>query len=144
LFAEAPLKLILYPMFAMFFLVVVVFLRLRSLRFAAVRQGEISVTYYRAFTGEDEPEALRLVTRNFINLFEVPILFYVVSLMIYVTHQVTYWLVILAWLYVVLRTAHSYVHVTHNDVIVRFSLYLASGVVLTLMWASLFVQLSAS
>jgi hypothetical protein len=78
MFDEAPLNYILYPTFALFFLVTLVFLRMRSLRFAAVRRNEVSVKYYRAFTGDEEPEEIRVVTRNFINLFEVPVLFYVV------------------------------------------------------------------
>ena len=141
MFSEAPLNYILYPTFALFFLVTAVFLRMRSVRFAAVRRNEINVKYYRAFTGAEEPEEIRVVTRNFINLFEVPVLFYVATLMTYVTHQVTYWLVSCAWIYVALRYAHTFIHLTSNDVIVRFSLYLASGVVLFLMWATLLVQL---
>ena len=143
MFAEAPLNYILYPTFALFFLVTLVFLRMRSLRFAAVRRNEVSVKYYRAFTGDEEPEEIRVVTRNFINLFEVPVLFYVVVLMTYVTHQVTYWMVACAWLYVALRYAHTFIHLTSNDVIVRFSLYLASGVVLFVMWATLLIALLA-
>jgi hypothetical protein len=134
-------NLILYPVFAMFLLVAIVFLRMRSARFAAVRRNEVSVKFYRAFSGEEEPEAARVVARHFINLFEVPVLFYVTAIMIYVTHQVNYWLVALAWLYVALRYAHSYVHLTSNDVIVRFSFYLASGIVLAVMWTMLLIQL---
>ena len=51
--------LILYPVFAMVLLVFLVLMRLRSVRFAAVRNREISATYYRAFQGEEEPEPLR-------------------------------------------------------------------------------------
>jgi hypothetical protein len=64
--------------------------------------------------------------------------------MIYVTQQVSYWAVALAWLYVALRYAHSYVHLTSNDVQVRFGVYLASGFVLLLLWASLLFQLLRS
>ena len=46
-----------------------------------------------------------------------------------------------AWLYVVLRYAHTYVHLTANDVRVRVSVYFASGIVLFLMWTTLLVQL---
>jgi hypothetical protein len=134
-------RLILYPVFAMFLLVVIVFLRMRSLRFAAVRNREVPVEYYRAFTGAEEPENVRVVSRHFANLFEVPVLFYVVVIMTNITNQATYWLVALAWAYVVLRYAHTYVHLTSNDVIVRFSFYLASGIVLAVMWVALFLKL---
>jgi hypothetical protein len=136
-----PPNLILYPMFAMFLLVVLVFLRMRSKRFAAVRSGAVDIKYYKAFSEGEEPDDVRVVSRNFANLFEMPVLFYVVVLTIYVTHQVNYWLVALAWLYVVFRYAHTYVHLTSNDVITRFSMYLASNIALVLMWAILFVQL---
>lgn len=138
--AELAPNLILYPVFAMFLLVAIVLNRLRSLRFAAVRSQQVPIGYYRAYQG-DEPDALKVVARHFSNLFEVPVLFYVGVLMTYVTHHVSYWLVGLAWLYVTLRYAHSYVHLTSNDVQVRFGLYIASGVVLAVMWASLLFQL---
>jgi hypothetical protein len=138
--AEASPTLILYPVFAMFLLVAVVLLRMRSMRFAAVRRNEVSVKYYRAFQDGAEPEPLRVISRHFSNLFEVPVLFYVGVIMTYVTHQVNYWLVGCAWAYVALRYVHSYVHLTSNNVVVRLSVYLASGFVLA-MWGSLLVQL---
>jgi hypothetical protein len=141
MFGEAPLNAILYPVFGMFLLVTIVFLRMRSARFAAVRKGDISVKYYRAFSEGEEPDAVRVITRNFLNLFEVPVLFYVVCLMTYVTRHVTWGMVMLAWLYVALRWAHSYVHLTFNDVITRFSLYAASFAALVLMWVGLLVGL---
>jgi hypothetical protein len=139
--AEPSPTLILYPVFAMFLLVAVVLLRMRSMRFAAVRRKEVSPKYYRAFQGGEEPEPLRVISRHFSNLFEVPVLFYVGAIMIYVTHQVTPWLVWCAWAYVALRYVHTYVHLTSNNVVVRFSVYFASGFVLLVMWSGLLVRL---
>jgi hypothetical protein len=132
---------ILYPAFAMLALVFFVLNRMRSLRFAAVRNREIDAGYYKAFQGAEEPEPLRVVSRHFSNLFEMPVLFYVGLLMIYVTHQTTVWLVGCAWLYVVLRYVHSWVHLTNNEVMTRVLVYFASGFVLLVMWATLLVQL---
>lgn len=132
---------ILYPVFAMFLLVTIVLLRMRSMRFAAVRRKEVGIAYYRAFQDGTEPEPLRVISRHFANLFEVPVLFYVVVLMTYVTQQVSWWLVACAWAYVALRYAHSWVHLTSNDVVIRLSVYFASGLVLLAMWATLLVQL---
>ncbi len=134
-------NLILYPVFAMFLLVAIVLLRMRRLRFAAVRSGEVSIKYYRAYQDGDEPEALRVVSRHFVNLFEMPVLFYVGVIMVYITHNVNAWLVGLAWLYVALRYMHSVVHLGSNDVRVRVTVYFASAFVLFVLWASLFVQL---
>jgi hypothetical protein len=111
------------------------------MRFAAVLRGEVGVEYYRAYQEGEEPEALRVVSRHFVNLFEMPVLFYVGVIFIYITHQVSYWLIGCAWAYVGVRYLHSYVHLTSNDVRVRFTLYFASTFVLAVMWASLLVQL---
>lgn len=53
---EAAPTLILYPVFAMFLLVTVVLLRMRSMRFAAVRKKEVSAVYYRAYQDGAEPD----------------------------------------------------------------------------------------
>jgi hypothetical protein len=134
-------NLILYPVFAMFLLVAIVLARMRRLRFAAVRSGAVSIKYYRAYQGGEEPEALRVISRHFVNLFEMPVLFYVGVIMTYITHNASTWLVGVAWLYVALRYVHSYVHLGSNDVRVRVTVYFASAIVLLLLWASLFVQL---
>jgi hypothetical protein len=138
---EAAANSILYPLFAMFFLVAAVLARMAKLRVGAVGSGEVSVKYYRAYQGAEEPEHLRIVTRHFINLFEVPVLFYVVVILTYITHQVSYWMIGCAWAYVATRYLHSYVHLTTNDVLLRFRVFIVSGIVLFAMWTSLLVQL---
>jgi hypothetical protein len=132
---------ILHPLFAMFLLVSIVLLRMRSQRFAAVRANEVSAEFYKAYPDGVEPESLRVVSRHFSNLFEMPVLFYTVVLMIYVTHHVSTFLVICAWLYVALRYAHSAIHLGSNNLIARFSAYFASAFVLAVMWVTLLVQL---
>lgn len=132
---------ILYPLFAMFLLVSIVLLRMRSQRFAAVRRKEVDVDFYKAYPDGGEPEALRVIGRHFANLFEMPVLFYVVVLMIYVTHHVGTFLVVCAWIYVTLRYVHTVIHLGSNNVVARFSAYFASAFVLAVMWATLLVQL---
>ena len=72
--------------------------------------------------------------RNLMNLLEMPLLFYVVSIAFYVTHQVTPRVLTLAWVYLALRLAHSLVHVTSNQILVRLTSYAASNVVLLTLW----------
>ncbi|HUP25580.1 MAG TPA: MAPEG family protein [Thermoanaerobaculia bacterium] len=138
----APIDVhILYPIFAMFLLVALVMMRMRSLRFAAVRNNQVAVGYYKTFHGAEEPEPLRAIARNFANLFEMPVLFYVVSLMAYSAGQVNWWLVALAWVYVALRYVHTWVHLTSNQVMVRFTFYMLSNIVLAAMWVMVLVLL---
>lgn len=138
---EVSPNLILYPVFAMFFLVAFVLARMARMRVGAVRKGDVSIRFYRTYDEGEEPKELRVVTRHFINLFEMPVLFYVGIILIYITHEVNYWLVFCAWAYVGLRYLHSYIHLGTNDVLTRFRVYFASGLVLVVMWSSLLVQL---
>ena len=66
--------------------------------------------FYRTFQGGEEPDEIRVVTRSFINQFEVPVLFYVGLILTYVTQQVSYWMVACAWLYVALRASDKDPH----------------------------------
>ena len=78
--------------------------------------------------------AVSLPNRNFMNLLELPMLFYVVCIALYVTLSVDAYALALAWLYFALRVAHSLVHLTYNNVFHRLGVYAASGVVLALLW----------
>jgi hypothetical protein len=132
---------ILYPVFAMFALVLGVFLRMAQVRFGAVRRGEMNAAFYKTYQGDEEPEHMRVVTRHFINLFEMPVLFYVVVILTYVSQQTGAWMTACAWIFVASRYVHSYVHLTSNDVLTRFRVYLGSNLVLTVLWVSLLLKL---
>jgi len=139
--SKANPTLIFYPAFAMFLLAAIVLTLMGWNRIGAVLKGTLNINFYRTFSAGEESEALRVITRNFINLFEMPVLFYVVILMAHLAHQVSYWMIGLAWAYVALRYLHTYVHLISNTVPVRLSVYLASGLVLLVLWGTLFVQL---
>lgn len=74
---------------------------------------------------------------NFRNLFELPVLFYLALVVAAISAQVTAPVLILAWLFVALRIAHSAIHCSYNKVIHRFYAYLAGGIVLWVLWAVL-------
>jgi hypothetical protein len=67
---------------------------------------------------------------NFKNLFEMPVLFYVLATLLIATDRVDSASVVAAWVFVVFRVLHSVVHCTVNVVLVRFYLYLASSLAL--------------
>lgn len=71
---------------------------------------------------------------NLMNLFEVPVMFYVVCIGLYVTSTVSWASVILAWVYVFARYGHSYVHCGSNVVMTRFKWFVGSCFVLTALW----------
>jgi hypothetical protein len=79
------------------------------------------------------PPAVSNPSDNLKNLFEVPVLFYAISLYLFVTKQVDTAYVIAAWFYFLFRVLHSAVHCTINIIMVRFYIYLASCLALFFM-----------
>ncbi|MGH8203830.1 MAG: MAPEG family protein [Steroidobacteraceae bacterium] len=71
---------------------------------------------------------------NFRNLFEVPVLFYVLCVALALTGGSTPGFVAAAWGYVGLRALHSLIHVTYNRVTHRFLAYVASTLLLIGIW----------
>ena len=64
---------------------------------------------------------------NLKNLFELPTVFYVVVLYIYVTNQVDRAYLWAAWGFFLFRALHSAVHCTFNLIPLRFALYVISA-----------------
>jgi hypothetical protein len=131
---------ILLPVFALGALTFFVSLWMARLRFVAVRRGDLDPNYYKLNRGAELPEYLVKVSRNFQNLLELPVLFYVVALLLYVTKQVDITYVALAWLYVGTRLVHTYIHTTYNNVRHRMIPFLLGGILLIAIWLRLFVQ----
>jgi len=78
---------------------------------------------------------------NFRNLFEVPVLFYVLCVAIAVNGGSTAGLVAAAWLFVGLRALHSLIQVSYNRVMHRFLVYASSTVLLFGMWVAFLVRI---
>jgi hypothetical protein len=74
---------------------------------------------------------------NFRNLFETPVLFYLAIAVIYAAKLTSPAYVILAWLYVGARSLHSAIHCGSNVVMQRFRAFLASLILLVLLWGVL-------
>lgn len=125
---------ILYPMLAMMGLTLFCIARLGYLRFVAVKQREVDPRFFSLYRGYEEPEKLAACSRHVVNLFEAPVLFYVLGITAFLTEQTGSIAISLAWAYVGLRLVHSYVHLTNNVVIIRFRLFVISMLVLTVLW----------
>lgn len=132
---------ILYPAFAMIGLTIFCMARMGLLRWVAVRKGEIDPRYFILFRGYEEPDKLAAYSRHVTNLFEAPLLFYVIVLTAFVTGQSGIWPLGLAWAYVGLRFIHTYVHLTSNVVMTRFRVFILSMVMLTALWAVVLTNL---
>jgi hypothetical protein len=102
-------------------------------RVAAVRRGEVRIKDI-ALGQSAWPDRITQISRSFQNQFELPVLFYVLVGLVLVTHKADVWLAAGAWLFVLSRLLHAFVHVTSNSIQMRFQAYVVGAGVLVLMW----------
>jgi hypothetical protein len=122
------------PLFAMVALTFMVWVRLYIDRISELRRQGISPQDISTSRQMAEQLNNTNAADNFKNLFEMPVLFYVFCLTIFVTESVTSVFIGCAWLYVLLRVAHSVIHCTYNNVLHRFTVYVTSSLLLFGLW----------
>jgi hypothetical protein len=81
------------------------------------------------------PPAAANAGYNFRNLFEVPVLFYILCFYLVLTQQVDSTHVACAWIFVCLRVVHSVIQCSYNNVNHRFGVYALACVALWVMLA---------
>ena len=81
------------------------------------------------------------VSYSYSNQFELPVLFYVLTILAWVTRHADLIFVVLAWVFVVFRCLQAYVHVTSNKVRLRGAFFGVSALVLAIMWVIYIVEI---
>lgn len=112
-------------------------------RIGAVIRGQLRSHAFKVGESPEVPHRLQVGNRNFMNLLEMPVLFYVVCVSLYVTKNVDSASIWLAWLYVCFRMVHSIIHLTYNHVVHRLFAFVLSNFVLTALWIVFIVRLQA-
>jgi hypothetical protein len=103
-------------------------LRRRALSSGAVTPGDI------ALREPKWPPRTLQVAYNFQNQFELPMLFYVLVAFILITSTNSLIFVILAWVFVLSRIAHAYIHTGSNELYSRSAALGVGAIALVAMW----------
>ena len=135
---------ILYPIFALALWTGLVLVQIAIARFRAAFRREIAVDDFKYGESPTVPAYVSMPNRNYMNLLELPVLFYVVCLVIYVTGTASPTMVAVAWLYVALRVIHSAIHLSYNKVIHRLIAFASSNFALTTLWSLAALKLFAN
>jgi hypothetical protein len=142
--APVSTDLLLLPLLAQVLLTAIVWValyvtRLREIRIKRIEPQRLA----------DSAQAERLLkdvagpSENFVNLFETPVLFYAAILLLYASDRANLIYLWLAWGFVLLRYAHSLIHITYNRVLHRFFVYMASTLFLWALWIALAADIIA-
>jgi hypothetical protein len=87
------------------------------------------------------PRPVQQINNSYTSQFELPLLFYVLTILAMSTKHADLLFVIMAWIFVLARLAHAYVHVTSNNLDRRGPVFGIGAVVLALMWLIFIVRI---
>ena len=132
--------LLIYPVFAMIILTFVVMVKMRIVMTKYVKSKELSFGYFKLYRGE-VPEEVDQARHNFKNLFEMPVLFYLLVALIYSTNNLNLFDLIFAWFFVFFKYIHAYIRMTSNYVPNRAKIFILSLVPLLCGWINLIINL---
>jgi hypothetical protein len=133
------LPAILLPLFVEVILTFVLMLQMGALRSGDFRSGAVRREQI-ALREPNWPARTAQAANSYANQFELPVLFYVLTILALVTRHADLIFVLLAWLFVIFRVLQAYVHVTSNVVRLRGSFFAVSALVLMIMWAIFIIE----
>lgn len=94
------------------------YISLAAAKSKAVALGQVDEAR-RALYEDAWPDSVQKINNNIRNQFEVPILFYVVVIVLWQLGDIGLLVQALAWLFVVSRFMHAFIHTGSNIVLIR-------------------------
>lgn len=129
------------PVMALMGWTLLVLLLIPYKRFTSAFAGRVTASDFKYGESSKVPPDVSVPNRVFMNLLEMPVLFYILCIVFHLTQNVTSGIVTLAWAYFGLRVLHSIVYLSYNHIIHRFLAFATSNVILAVMWLMLLLGL---
>jgi hypothetical protein len=134
------IPMILAPLFVQVLLTFAVMLGMMYCRTSALQRREVRLEQI-ALREPNWPLRATQFANAFSNQFELPVLFYVLTILAMMTRHADVLFVVMAWIFVVFRILQAFVHVTSNNVRYRGAFYGVSSIVLLVMWLIFIVKI---
>jgi hypothetical protein len=135
-----PIQFVLLPLFVQVTLTLGLLLWLGVLRRNDLRSGAVRPSQIALREPNWRPRTQQ-VANCFSNQFELPLLFYVLTILEIITRHADLVFVVLAWIFVLSRLAHAYEHTSSNIVIRRGMIYGIGLIALLLAWVIFIVRI---
>jgi hypothetical protein len=136
-------QMVLLPVFVQVALTFALLLWMARERTSSVSRGETRIRDI-ALRQPAWPEQATKISNCYDSQLQLPLLFYVLVILAWVTRQADLLFVVMAWFFVLARLAHAYVHTTSNHVPTRFWVFAVGMLVLLLMWIIFAVRILVS
>jgi len=102
-------------------------------RTGSIKRGEVKIRDI-ALGQEAWTARSKQIGNCYANQLELPVLFYAVVAFAMITRKADLIFVVLAWLFVLARLAHAYIHTTSNHVPTRARVFFVGALILIIMW----------
>lgn len=134
------IQTVLLPLFVQVVLTFVLYSWMAYHRVSLIRRGEVHPRDVALRQPNWPPHVLQVANAAH-NQLETPVLFYVLTILAIITRHADVLFVVMAWIFVLLRLGHAYVHVTSNRLTRRGSVFGLALLVLMLMWLIFIVRI---
>ncbi len=124
---------ILLPLFVQVALTFVLLFWMARSRIGALKRRETTLNDT-ALGQPNWPPRVQQIANSYHSQLQLPLLFYVLTIVAIMTKHVDFLFVALAWLFVLTRVVHAYIHTGSNYVRHRFNAFAAGVFILLAMW----------
>lgn len=133
---------ILYPVFVQVLLVYVVAVLMSRARRRAITSPDRETMRNVAMGNFEWPDDAAKCAANYTNQFEIPVLFYAVAAFALIVKGADTIMIALAWVFVLSRLLHAYIHLGSNRVKTRAPVFMLGALVVLVMWVKLILHVA--
>ena len=131
---------VLLPLFVQVILTFVLYCWMAYYRVGAIRSGVVHPRDVALRQPNWPPRVLQIANAAH-NQLELPLLFYVLTILSIMTRHADILFVVLSWIFVLTRLGHAYIHVTSNRITRRGGIFGLGLLVLLIMWIIFIVRI---
>ena len=135
-----PIQFVLSPLFVEVLLTFGLMFGMMYFRSSSLMRGETRLEAI-AMREPNWPRRANQFAYAFGNQFELPLLFYVLTILSIMTRHADIVFVTLAWIFVAFRILQAAIHVTSNNVSLRGAFYGVGAFVLVIMWVNFMIHI---
>jgi hypothetical protein len=128
-----PIQFVLLPLFVQVALTFALMVWMARSRIGALKSGETTLGDT-ALGQLNWPTRVQQISNCYQNQFQLPVLFYVLTVVAIITRHADFLFVVMAWLFVLSRIVHAFIHTGSNYVRHRFNAFAAGVFILLAMW----------
>lgn len=125
-------NLVIWPMIIHALVTLWLYVPMSRTRIRTVKDGKVKANVYKL--NEEEPPESKVFTNAIRNQNEIGVLFYAACLTAFVTSAPMAFAAVFAWLFVIAKCAHVFIHVTSNRLRFRRPVFMVAFLMVILLW----------